>query len=157
MIHFDSNGNLTPHEGIVVNWSEGKAAIESTLGGTSTRKTLLENYVALIEYIQLEITPHFVQFVNGSFTTLKAHPNDIDLVTFIDYQTFDKHSASIQYCKSHFHLLHLDCYFEKVYPPDHEYFIRYRTNQLYWNDLFTKNRKRQKKGYLKIIFEHGIS
>ncbi|HEV7348860.1 DUF6932 family protein [Telluribacter sp.] len=157
MIEFDGNGNLTPHTGLELNWTESKDTLIGSLGGTLTREELLINYFALVEYLQLEITPHFVQFVNGSFTTAKAHPNDIDVVIFIDYQTFERHNATIQSCKSRFHLLHLDCYFEKVYPPDHEYFIRYRTNQLYWNDLFTKNRKRQKKGYLKIIFGHGVS
>ncbi|MGB3778758.1 MAG: hypothetical protein WA960_10405 [Tunicatimonas sp.] len=36
-----------------------------------------------------QVSQQFTQWVDGSFVTAREHPNDIDFVTFIDYQLFE--------------------------------------------------------------------
>ena len=82
------------------------------------------------------------------------NPNDVDVVLFIDYQLFEILENEISKFKSIAIYDEIDVYVEKKYPENHRYFIRYQTDLLYWNQLFTRNRKKQNKGYL-TFKNHG--
>jgi len=52
------------------------------------RRAIFEEYLALVEALRnLEIGPFF-QWINGSCVTQKAHPRDLDVVTFVNFGNF---------------------------------------------------------------------
>lgn len=151
---FDQNGNLTPYSAIEISFDEFETRYLKAPGASLARQMLSENYLKYVNDFENEITKEFFQFVNGSFTTRKLNPNDLDLVTFIDYRIYGEKESLLERFKRPGEFEGIDAYIEKSYPEDHRFFIRYQTDLLYWNDLFTKNRQGQKKGYFKIFFNH---
>jgi len=137
MLEFDKNGHLFPYESITCNLEDFKNTFIDSFPNSETRFSLGKTYN---------------QFLNGSFVTQKLNPKDIDIVSFIDFNKYETQEKLFKELKAHYKDLNIDCYFVKKYSEKHKYFIRYRTDMLYWNDLFTKSRKRQNKGYLKIKF-----
>ncbi|MEM1328542.1 MAG: hypothetical protein AAGI23_21480 [Bacteroidota bacterium] len=153
---FDANGNLTPYRLIECSLGEFISFIKS-FDENNVRHGLYESYTAFLDIFQQEITTNFYQIIDGGFVSKKRNPRDIDVVTFIDYDIYELNEAKIRTLKDLYRKRNVDNYFEKVYPISHSYHIRYRTDFLYWNDLFTRNRRKQKKGYLKITFGDGVN
>jgi hypothetical protein len=54
------------------------------------RIMLWENYQEYTKQLTQIVGTDFYQWINGSFTTKKEYPQDIDLVNFLDYVTFEK-------------------------------------------------------------------
>jgi len=152
MLEFDKNGHLFPYESITCNLEILKNTFIDSFPNSETRFSLGKTYEQFSNDIQQLELKEFFQFLNGSFVTQKLNPRDIDVVSFIDFQMYEAQEKRFKELKVHYKDLNIDCYFVKKYPEKHKYFIRYRTDMLYWNDLFTKSRKRQHKGYLKLKF-----
>lgn len=150
MLEFDKNGNLYPYEAIESRINIVEETFVTGFKDSKTRFELFKAYLEFKENVQHLVETNFVQFVNGSFVTRKLNPNDIDIVCFIDFRIYEQKEKRFNELKVTYKVLNIDCYFVKKYPEKHKYFIRYRTDMLYWNDLFTKSRKRQAKGYLKL-------
>ena len=80
---FDIRGNLMPYEKVRLTLSEFEELFVHSFDKQSTRYEIFENYSKFISDFKKEITPHFIQWVNGSFVSNKKNPNDIDFVTLI--------------------------------------------------------------------------
>jgi hypothetical protein len=152
-MNFDQNGNLTPYASIEISLNE----FREQFGNSPKRNALLEAFMEYLGKFKEEVSKDFFQLVNGSFVTQKRNPRDIDVVTFLDYQTFEQKETVLSKFRGKSEFKGVDAYIEKVYPIDHPYFIRYQTDLLYWDNLFTKNRAGQKKGYIKLTFGNETS
>jgi len=104
------------------------------------------------------LSTSFFQWVNGSFTTNKPFPGDIDVVSFIEYDRFVSKLSQIE----HFHsvaknLYNTDAHFATVCKWNHRFHNRSEQDHAYWKDVFgfsrpDENGVRHPKGILKIQF-----
>ena len=153
-MEFDLNGNLLPHTAIEISLNNFHGHFVQNFANTSSRSGIFENYQRYLEDFKREITSEFYQFINGSFVSKKQNPNDLDLVTFIDYRVYEQKESQLEPFKGFLVYEGIDAYIEKIYPPNHRFYTRFHADFLYWNDLFTRNRRGQRKGFIKIIFEN---
>ncbi|MEK7256370.1 MAG: hypothetical protein AAB316_16570 [Bacteroidota bacterium] len=94
MIEFDQNGNLTPSTAIETSVDECQEYLVKKFQTSISRAAIFENYLRYLENFKREITEDFFQFVNGSFATRKPNPNDLDVVTFIDFKVYNSLKVS---------------------------------------------------------------
>jgi uncharacterized protein DUF6932 len=151
-MEFDQNGNLLPNEAVEISLEDFREQFIGKFKNSSNRTLIFDSYLRYLEDFKREITTDFFQFINGSFVTRKQNPNDMDSVTFVDYKFYEQHESKMGQFKGQTSYSGIDAYIEKTYPENHHYYIRYRTDLLYWDSLFTKNRQGQRKGFIKIIF-----
>lgn len=165
MLNFDKNGFLTPYEAITCDWSlfEKTFSIDIPQAG---RRLLFSGLGQFFEaYFELTKAESVKLWVNGSFTTNKPNPSDIDLVYFLDDKIATKFelelSARFSYPES-LQLYGIDAYLVRVFGENHPHFIRTKADTLYWLHRFTKTRINRrgiafKKGFLEIqLHQHEI-
>jgi len=87
--------------------------------------------------------------MNGSFTTLKKYPKDIDLVVFVPFEIYDKTKKS-QRVLSKKYAKTLDVFFEPEYSIGHQLYSKTQDDKDYWLNLFCFDRKGFDKGILEI-------
>ncbi len=94
-----------------------------------------------------------VQWLDGSFVTNKAEPNDLDLVTFVPASQY---TDSINWLVEHYstvnlHELRLDAYLCPVFPENHVDHEEYLYFLNYWQNLFGSSKAiNQTKGFLEV-------
>ncbi len=152
MLLFDENGFLIPFEPIKTDLESFK----ETFVTNSHREKLFEEYLIFLHSLKELGLDKFFQWVNGSFVTKKTFPNDIDVVTFLDYRNLplmeEKLSSRL------FKTNTLDCYFVISYPEEHRSHNLYKMDYAEWKFLFSTTRrdlktgKTGKKGFIQIDF-----
>ncbi len=155
-LNFDEYGNLTPYEVIEVDLTTFEAYFVTAFPNSKTRKRLFENYLQYIYRFQDEVFPFFEQWINGSFVTQKENPKDIDLVTFLDYEVYEKRGDKVLDKFWTFSLEDegIDSYLVRDYPESHIKFAKTIHFKKEWRDLYGSTRgKTRNKGFLKIMFE----
>lgn len=153
---FDENGNLPPVGLIRPTVQEFEERFVKGAEDTRIRKDLFDNYNEYCnKLISLEVAS--IQWVNGSFTTKKPNPNDIDLVIHFDgmkihqdkdlqvsvEKLIDKKEMKFRYkCHPQFVLV-----YPQTIPDLHSYYIkRYE----YWLKWFSKDREGNSKGLIEF-------
>jgi len=154
---FDKHGLLTPKEIIELSLVDFERIFVKEQKKNAHRQKIFEEYLRHNKQIQKEIGPILFQFINGSFTTLKAKPNDIDVVSFIDYRVYHKYEAEILELETYFdEFKELDVHLIPRSYPGHTGFIEIQLMHDYWQALFSRTRKvngeRLEKGLVKINF-----
>ena len=159
-MEFDPQGNLFPHKVIEIDLEEFEKLFITNFPNSESRNRLFQNYLAYIQKIKNEIDSTFYQWIDGSFVTSKLNPNDIDLVTFINFEFYENNLSKLTDLQGH-NLKkeqNLDCYFVKEYPIEHKnYEIITKYDSVEWFHLFSKTRvnrngKRYSKGIIQINF-----
>lgn len=157
MIQFDNRGFITPYDVVDTDLNE----FEQTFVFNEHRATIFQEYQLFLNSIQNLGIPTFYQWLNGSFTSMKMNPNDIDVVTFVPFQDFEKHQAFFDKLFLNRYSTKIDCYFVKVYPLNHPDFNVFRGDELDFLHNFTKSVKKQgrseikiSKGFVKIKFNN---
>lgn len=154
-LSFDENGYLIPYEEIETKMETLKKYFVDTFPNSETRKLIFKNYEKFITDFQYEIFPHFEQWIGGSFVSLKEDPNDIDVVTFINYQIVELRGDKKmdRFWKFSLEDKLIDSYIVNEYPVNHKLFDRYMEMKKLKHKLFSTTRNEKiKKGYLKLIF-----
>ena len=82
-INFDEKGNLTPYELIECDWNTLHEIFVLNFPKTSRRDELISELNIFLESIKILINSNIEIWIDGSFTTMKQNPNDIDIVIFI--------------------------------------------------------------------------
>lgn len=107
------------------------------------------------ELLHVAGTP-FRQWINGSFASAKAQPNDIDIVSFLPWHVV-AHNLEVlsKFKQPTSEFLGLDCYLVVAYPPKHERYMLFQADEGYWNDKFRKTRPdrfgvSRTKGFLQV-------
>jgi hypothetical protein len=160
-LKFTEDGYLTPISGIETDLATFKTFVDN-FPLSEKRQFLFHNYLEYLRLFSRKITPHFEQWINGSFVTKKDNPNDIDFVTFIDALIFERNEAKLEEFWS-FSLEEegLDAYIVKIYPPDSPLFV---THTEHFKNVWLKRYCRTKtdtdldsakKGFIKLKFNNS--
>lgn len=151
-LEFDELGYLKPHQIIRCDLESVKEYFVTAFPVSKTRHQLWESYLQYVQDLQNKVTPHFIQWLDGSFLTKKHDPKDIDIVTFIDSEVFKaKESVLEKYWSFALEPQGLDAYFVEVYHrTDSRYEIITENYRTIWKERFGKDRLGQVKGFLEI-------
>lgn len=154
-MQFDDNGYLVPYGVISSTLNE----IESEFCFTEQRTLLYQNFVVFITELQKIVGVGFEMWINGSFTSKKVVPKDIDLVVFVDYELYTKLEAILlPFTEFSYHKKYkIDCYFIRTYPKEHKDYFRYEYDRKWWFSDFSqvrneKTNKLSPKGFLQVNF-----
>jgi len=154
-IEFDENGYLKPYMGIEADVDLLKLIFVDSFPKSDRRAFLFDNYLRFLYGFQDNIFPFFEQWIDGSFVTQKDNPKDIDIVTFlhtdvwsrIDTKKLDKFwSFSLE---DQF----IDSYLVEVFSEHHPNYPVYQSEKSNWFKRYQTDRKKVKKGFLKLTFE----
>ena len=118
-------------------------------------------YLTYINDFKRDVTPNFIQWINGSFVSRKENPKDIDFLTIIDFQIYEAKAKLIDnqfrnpIAKAKYIL---DAYTLKSYPLGHKNHYITECDLLYWENWFGRtkmNRAKKKfsKGFIQIQFQ----
>lgn len=161
-LEFDDKGYLKPYERITINIEEFEEFFIKNFEPDSTRREIYESYKNFLFDFRKEINPSFIQWINGSFVTNKTNPNDIDFVTLIDHNIYQKKRNVIDNrfrLKNAKEIYNVDAYTVEIYPEDHPKHSISKIDLVYWNNWFSKTKKNRAKknfpkGYVEINFEN---
>ncbi len=159
MLHFTTKGYLTPTGNILSDLDEFRQEFVINIP-TQIRKDTFDKYIIYSNALMAACGGiHILQWINGSFTTKKQEPADIDLVSFIDHKIIDineKLFKDFVYPNSEI-LYGVDAYIVKMYSSNERSYIVFQADRAYWMGQFGKTRlnrlgNRYPKGFLEIIY-----
>ncbi|HEY4322812.1 MAG TPA: hypothetical protein VGN20_02470 [Mucilaginibacter sp.] len=124
---------------------------------TINRSELFKKYFSYTNSLKEISKTNLKQWIDGSFVTKKSEPQDIDLVTFIDFSVVEALGNDLtdyKYPASQI-IFGVDAYIVKTYPSDHKYYSSYLADKAYWMDFFNKTRRNRignklAKGFLEL-------
>jgi hypothetical protein len=151
---FDLRGNLRPYKLIEADVQ----LINQEFCSTPARVSIFEQFELFLNQLKQLLPSTLEIWVDGSFITKKTNPADIDIVVMIDFQDFMKNKEALRKLFNDFGESPkklVDAYPVITYPENHPNFTAYRSDYLYWIDLFGRTRpnradKQFSKGLLKI-------
>lgn len=156
MIEFDNNGNPKPLGLTDLELDDFKSVFVEKFNGSETREEIFDSYSEYITDFQNEIVKDFKNWINGSFTTTKKNPNDIDIVNLVDHSE-DLNSKTESLVKfltqggSKDNYL-VDSYFVPIYPKDDPRYAQTEHWINYWQTWFGKDRQGREKGIIQLSF-----
>jgi len=157
---FNANGYLEP--GLhIMTVEEFQAAFVTPFPHSTTRSNILVGYVRhRSELVQL--LDAFEQFVDGSFTTNKNDPNDVDLLVMADGDLVDALSpddkiklTELVDGKATQGKYLCDAYFLPTYPDTHPMYVHIRPQRKYWMGEFGFDRCDVAKGIIHMQHKTG--
>lgn len=123
------------------------------------RQTVFQEYLDFNAHLRTLFTEDYYQWVNGSFTTQKVKPNDIDLVSFIPHIVFERLTKVFENIYRNKHICSIDCFFVPSYPENHPRYGHYQADKLDFWHKFVRDFKRERilrkklsKGFIQINF-----
>ncbi|HRD79427.1 MAG TPA: hypothetical protein PLL53_01610 [Saprospiraceae bacterium] len=157
---FGLRGYIEPPQRHELSLEEFRRIFVLDFPESATRSDLFQKFMQYTDRFRSEITKDFIQWVGGSFTTRKLNPKDIDMVTFISPETFERKSELIdeEFRKDCNLKYGIDAYFVVVYHEGHEKHSLYQGNIIYWDHQFSKTKKnrvgnRFSRGYVQITHQ----
>jgi hypothetical protein len=147
-ILFDNNGYLKSYQPLEIDLD----IFEDTFVFNEHRKDIFEQYSEFVEILRGLPVGNFYQWINGSFTTLKPFPKDIDFVSFVDSVFYRKFEQRLINLSKEFKLRSIDAYFKPVFPANHFLSAATRYNEADWKHLYGHDRQHRKKGFIKIKY-----
>lgn len=156
-MQFDQYGHLTPYEIIETDLETFEKIFVSEVKNSQTRLALFEEYREFLAELQQIIGTNFYQWIDGSFTTQKRNPNDIDLVTFLDGQRLTEFAVQLSPLQKRKFQGRgkIDAYFVATYPKGHPLYDIFWMDYLDWLHQFEKDTRLKgnpKKGIIQINF-----
>ena len=94
-MEFDPQGNLFPHKVLEIDIENFEEIFITNFENSESRKRLFQNYLSYVEKLKNEINNTFYQWIDGSFVTSKLNPNDIDLVTFLNFEVYENNLSKL--------------------------------------------------------------
>lgn len=130
ILNFDQNGHLSPYQVIETDLE----TVRTTFVTNSNRQGLFENYLSFLDDLQKLQIGSFYQWIDGSFTTQKTYPKDIDLITFINIDVYKIKRSRLdnlvwQYSK-------IDGYFAELYPQNHRFNALNDWKKNHWIEVY---------------------
>ena len=128
---------------------------------TPTRQAIYLDYQQYVQAFTEQVTASFVQWIGGSFTTDKAHPRDIDVLTILDRQVYQDHLPLIEetFTKRSMAYPLVDAYFLPWVGTNHAKRSLYEADRAYWKHHFGATRRSRKgvrhlRGYIELSFNN---
>lgn len=148
ILEFDKGGYLQPSEAMELNLSDFK----DTFVVNTRRERLFDAYLNCMALLEDDNISWLYQWINGSFTSKKLYPNDIDIVIFLNERIYDKQISALREIKFKVKP-DIDVHFVKVYEENSENLNIYtKSDKLTWHHLFSRDREKSAKGYVQINF-----
>lgn len=95
MLNFNTQGLLVPDNNIEGDIIELETVFVDGIG-TAKRKELFDKYLSYSKSLKKICGENdLLQWINGSFTTKKPEPKDIEIVTFIDHLLVEKLNGNL--------------------------------------------------------------
>ena len=156
MIEFNTRGYISPANVVETDFE----TFEQVFVFNEHRKSIFDEYKRFLELLKKLDIGTFFQWINGSFTTQKPQPNDIDVVTFVNFTEYERIDNVLREIKLDFRSRKkIDCYFIVFYPKNHPNYSNYRADKLQFLHDFTHDVKKEKllniklpKGLISINF-----
>lgn len=147
---FDQFGHLTPYDLITTEWENIESQFAEPLNRPGTRRVIYEALHTYLFELKAELAIPLIIWLDGSFTTKKPDPNDVDFVIFVDTDTFQEHQSTIQryVAKRREPNSLTDGYFVEVFPTNHTSYFVTEADTIEWYHRFGRDRNRRKKGIL---------
>lgn len=158
-IKIDKHGYVTPHKAVSATVEELKETFVDRFPDATERIKIFEGYLKCCDILVSLIGTH-IQWVDGSFTSGKAKPNDIDVLCFVSYdqpkEVFHELKSLMTRSREEFGV---DLYVIQMYPVDHSMHRIFKIDKVEWINQFTKTRKmgHRKTQYNKGFLELKIS
>ena len=157
MIKFTPNGLLFPDQEITLDLNTFKTVFVDQIPDEH-RLGIFENFIEFCKAILFQMgLPEIQMILNGSFTSLKRNPNDLDIVVLLNWEDFQKIEPLLeeQFHRKTLIKNRLDIFFLIIYPESHPNHRLTDLDYLYWVNLFSRTRPNRKgiffkKGYLNI-------
>ncbi len=149
------HGYLTPYEVIPTNFETFEQAFVKSFSDLSKRQQWFQNYLGYLEGLKQLIGPGFIQWVDGSFVSKKFNPNDIDFLTFLDFERYEQHEKKIDELRlrRYDRKTGTDGYFVKTYPMGHSLHSIYQLECKRWLfDYTTDAVTKRSKGIIQLNF-----
>ncbi len=157
-MQFDEKGHLHPYTVIETSLSDFEKVFVQSLENREHRYGLFENYLRFVNDLRKAFEAPFYQLINGSFTTRKEFPGDIDLVTFVRFKVLNRKNHLARYFLENSKTLYsIDGYFAATCRRDHYYYESAMNDEAYCLNLYglsreDENSARHPKGVIKIQF-----
>lgn len=154
---FDQYGYLTPYEVIPTDFETFEQVFVGGFEESNTRKLIFEAYSGYLNQLRQIVGEGFYQWIDGSFITRKINPNDIDLVTFLNFEQLQQHEKSLNTLRKMRYegKKYLDNYFVPTYPGEHSNFTFFEIDRLEWLHRFerdTRKKVKHNKGIIQLNF-----
>jgi hypothetical protein len=146
MLRFNRNGYIEPAEIVELNLKD----LESYFANNSVRKVIFEEYLLYLSDIKSLLSEHFFQWVDGSYTTNKPLPFDLDLVTFVHYKDYFINILNFKKIEKKYP--HVDAHIAVHFEAKHKRSFETQLEKQYWQDVFGSDRFKRPKGFLQINF-----
>lgn len=156
MIEFNEYGNPQPPGILESSFAEFQSTFVENFNHSQTRRVIFDSYESYVNDFKSEVSSAFRNWIDGSYTTTKLDPNDINLVNIVAYSDelnqkdqiiakFLTHGGSKERYS-------VDGYFIQVYPTDDP---RYAITQHwldYWLNWFGHDRQKRQKALIELSF-----
>ncbi len=155
---FNSRGFIMPYKKIESSVVEIEEIFVKPFPYSETRQPIFDNYLSYLNDFQRLITSDFTHWLDGSFTSKKLNPNDLDFVAFIDYRIYEQKEEQIFKLVEKYGYLKLDNYVSQIFPIHHPRHAETEHFKQYWTELFASSRRDPEtniqlpQGFLEIIF-----
>ena len=118
-----------------------------------TREEIFRGYISYMQVLFSKI-PTCKQYIDGSFTTTKKDPNDIDICTFLDIEFILSNNEFLEPLKSKNARIKykVDGYFCPISDKNTPYFEKCKERYEYWSYWFSHDRE----GKYKELFVSDI-
>ncbi len=142
MLQFDKRGNLMPYGITELTLSEFEAFFVKGLEVVAHRQRLFDNYLLYLEELKQLIRVPFHQWIVGSFLSTKTQPNDFDMLSFFDFDTYHQKRIDLNWLKVKGRIdWKIDSNFAFTCEPNHPKFVECMTSYYSWLNLFGSTRK----------------
>lgn len=152
---FDQYGYLMPYEVIPTDFETFERVFVKGFADSSKRQQWFKNYVEYTKELKTLIGTGFIQWVDGSFISQKFNPNDIDFLTFIDFERYELQEKGIEHLRKQRYQRKtgIDGYFVKTYPLGHKLHQIYVIECKRWLfDFTTDSFTKRSKGIIQLNF-----
>ena len=145
-MNFNNYGNLEPATAIETNLN----LFESIFTFNEHRGLIFQEYLLFLKRLEKIGLKEYYQWIDGSFVTQKIKPRDIDVVTFLSYEQYEKNERTLSDLYRERKQGKVDCCFVKVYPIGHEKYYHTYSDGIEYAHLFSQDRNKNYKGYIQI-------
>jgi hypothetical protein len=155
LMEFDLIGHLSPYTVIPSTFEIFEENLVDAFPTDSTRHIIFEGYKKYLKRLKDVVGLNFYQWIDGSYVTEKLNPNDIDIVTFLNYDIFfQKEHELINLISPESKLLFkVDAAFVPIFPLNHKSHYATQWDINFWKNFYSYTRPDTKKNKCrKVLF-----
>jgi hypothetical protein len=145
---FDNKGYLSPNKIFEID----KSFFETTFVYNEHRRTLYDELQSFNTEVKKLLHSPSKMWIDGSFTTKKELPKDIDLVTFVNAEPFFYYQNQLDTLAEKYKWRGLDLYYLTVYSFSHRLRFQAEYDQNDWLKIYGFDRQGNKKGFIQLNF-----